>query len=81
MMTVNAAREIMARVLSLGVGPRLSSLIEERGRPSSDTGVCREIDRTIEDLAGHWHDGEFISAPKIVEASRITIAYAQTPRA
>lgn len=82
-MTTQDATDIMARVLRMrGVAGRLSSLLHEREWKGGlgETATVGEIDRTIEDLAGHWHEGRFVGAKLIAQASAITARNARAAR-
>lgn len=77
-MTIERARKIMSACLSRkGAADRLGGLLKERAhldRLGNDV-LARQVDRTIEDLCGHYDDGEFIGAATIARASEMCRAY------
>lgn len=77
-MTAVQAREIMARVLARhNVAKHLGSLVNEHETLTADGNEdqAESVRRTIDELAGHWHDGERIGAAEIMRASALTRAH------
>lgn len=74
-MSIIEARAIMHRVLSMrGVESRLGGLLHDRSWYLGQGNVVQagEVERTIDELAGHRHEGAWIGAAQIAEASALT---------
>lgn len=71
-------REIVRTILASGNGGRVDELLAERARKSAAGNVvdASEVSRTIDDLVGHWHDGEYVGADRIERALVLARKYA-----
>ena len=60
----------LARVMTTGHADRVRVVLEERAEliARGDVTLAGDRARVVEDMVGHWQDGEFVGAQQIADA-------------